>query len=190
MLLAMSMAIYAQKEVTKFLGIPVDGTKSAMIQKLKVKGFTYNATGDYLEGEFNGSQVNVFIVTNNNKVCRIMVADKSTVDEGDIKIRFNNLCRQFERNKKYGKTPFGDHMISDDEDISYEITVHNKQYQAMYFQKPEAEGLDEDSDEYKEKELDCFVNKSVWFTIGELYGKYYIAMFYDNEYNRAHGEDL
>lgn len=33
-------------------------------------------------------------------------------------------------------------------------------------------------------------NKLVWFRISELYGKYYISMFYDNEYNHADGEDL
>ena len=32
--------------------------------------------------------------------------------------------------------------------------------------------------------------KPVWFMISEHYGKYYITMFYDNEYNRANGEDL
>lgn len=40
MLFVFSTALYAQKDVTKFLGIPVDGTKTAMIQKLKAKGFT------------------------------------------------------------------------------------------------------------------------------------------------------
>ena len=28
------------------------------------------------------------------------------------------------------------------------------------------------------------------FRIEEFAGKYYIAMYYDNEYNRANGEDL
>lgn len=50
MLLVLTVATYAQKDVTKFLGIPIDGTRSAMIQKLKAKGFTYNSTYDYLEG--------------------------------------------------------------------------------------------------------------------------------------------
>ena len=40
MLLLLSISIYAQQNVTKFLGIPVDGSKTAMIQKLKEKGFT------------------------------------------------------------------------------------------------------------------------------------------------------
>ncbi len=51
LLCIMTMTMYAQqKDVTKFLGIPVDGTKSAMIQKLKAKGFTYDATKDVLRG--------------------------------------------------------------------------------------------------------------------------------------------
>lgn len=32
MLLLLSISIYAQQNVTKFLGIPVDGSKTAMIQ--------------------------------------------------------------------------------------------------------------------------------------------------------------
>ena len=35
-----------------------------------------------------------------------------------------------------------------------------------------------------------FTKKSVWFTIVGEAGKYYIAMYYDNEYNCANGEDL
>ena len=91
LLLLASATVYAQKEVTKFLGIPVDGYKSEMIQKLKAKGYKYNSTTDYLEGEFNGRDVEIAVVTNNNKVYRIFVADKYSVDETQIKIRFNNL---------------------------------------------------------------------------------------------------
>ena len=32
--------------------------------------------------------------------------------------------------------------------------------------------------------------KSVWFRIMNDGLRYYISMFYDNEYNRAQGEDL
>ena len=38
--------------------------------------------------------------------------------------------------------------------------------------------------------LDKATKKTVWFMISENYGRYYITMFYDNEYNRANGEDL
>lgn len=211
---------YAQKDVTKFLGIPVDGTKSAMIQKLKAKGFTYNERKDCLEGEFNGRDVEIYVVTNNNKVYRIMVKDKYGTDERQIKIRFNNLCRQFENNKKYSGAFIEDFIISDDEDISYEVIVNKKSYQAWFAQIPNSidgalDGLKEyaksqvtkeefDALSESEKEQlyellkkDYFAHlkemitmKIVWFTISEQYGNYYILIYYDNKQNQANGEDL
>ena len=52
---AVTLCANAQRDVTKFLGIPVDGSKSEMIQKLKAKGFK-SASHDknILEGTFNG----------------------------------------------------------------------------------------------------------------------------------------
>ena len=90
-ILACFSCVFAQGDVTKFLGIPVDGYKSEMIQKLKAKGYQYSAAQECFTGEFNGRDVNIFIGTNNNKVYRIMVADANYVSEGDIKIRFNTL---------------------------------------------------------------------------------------------------
>ncbi len=64
MMIAMmiSFSSFAQnKDVTKFLGIPVDGTKTEIKQKLIAKGFVPKKMGDleWLEGEFNGRNVNV-----------------------------------------------------------------------------------------------------------------------------------
>ena len=131
-MLTLSVAMYAQKDVTKFLGIPVDGTKNAMIQKLRAKGFTYNSVTGVLEGEFNGSQVQISVVTNRNKVYRIFIADKYTCDEGDIKIRFNNLCRQFENNGKY----IGDEnqTIPDDEKIDFVAARILKEHKAAFLE--------------------------------------------------------
>ena len=60
--------LLAQQDVTTFLGIPVDGTKPEMIAKLKEKGFVYSRHSDVLRGEFNGEDVEIHIVTDNNKV--------------------------------------------------------------------------------------------------------------------------
>lgn len=173
MLLLLSISIYAQQNVTKFLGIPVDGSKSAMIQKLKAKGFTYDAISGNLEGIFNGEKVYISILTNKNKVWRIAVTDQITRDEGQIKIRYNLLCQQFENNPKYFPLE-KKQELSDNEDISYEISTHQKQYQAVYLQLPR-EGAQ---------------NRIVWFTIIERYGDYRIVIYYDNEKNDSHGEDL
>lgn len=136
MLLISSLFVYAQQDVTKFLGIPVDGSKSEMIQKLKAKGYTSSPLDkDVLVGEFNGADVNIHVVTNNNKVYRIMICDVNNIDERAIQIRFNRLCEQFVNNSKYSSLPLEEYMIPDDEDISYEITVHKKRYEAVFYQK-------------------------------------------------------
>jgi len=219
-LLILPVALHAQKDVTEFLGIPVDGFKPEMIQKLKSKGFTNNPQNkDVLDGEFNGTNVNVFIATNNNKVCRIMVCDANSINEGNIKIRFNKLCQQFLNNKRYlPASPLTDYTLSDDEDISYGLSVKNKRYEAVFYQMPAdldndavakeiqpillskytKEQLSNPTEELKEDvrmTVFSYLSKkysknSVWFMISELYGKYYISMYYDNEYNRANGDDL
>ncbi len=130
--------MYAQKDVTQFLGIPVDGTKSEMIKKLKEKGFTQPPGEDYLEGEFNGYDVILFIVTNNNKVWRIMVSDVLSIGERDIQNRFNRLCYQFAENSKYtlhDADNVEDFIIPESENISYEMTVNKKRYEASFHQR-------------------------------------------------------
>lgn len=213
------LSVSAQKDVTKFLGIPVDGTKAEMIQKLKAKGFTSTSYDrDVLEGVFNGSNVNVHIVTNGNKVWRIMVTDAISQDETNIRIRFNKLCQQFESNSKYMSLN-NDQSISEDEDIAYNILVHKKRYEAAYYQQPEAmdtTAMQNDLanlllSKYSQEQLenptsaiqadiikittdyafDKISKKSVWFMISkDIYRKYSICMYYDNIYNQANGEDL
>lgn len=214
LLLVFSIAIYAQQDVTQFLGIPVDGSKTEMIRKLKTKGFRNDSyVEDCLVGKFNGIDVNVYIVTNNNKVCRIMVCDANSIDERSIQIRFNKLCEQFNNNPKYISLS-EDQTIPEEEDISYEIAINKKRYEAVFYQQPTTDSITIKKDvktflssKYteeqlknptKEIEFDTFkyiaekyyLPKSVWFMISSHTGKYYISMYYDNEYNQANGEDL
>ena len=186
-LLITSLVVDAQ-ELTKFLRIPVDGTKSAMIQKLKSKGYKYNNTINCLEGEFNGKEVEISVVTNNNKVYRIAIFDKYLCDEGEIKIRFNNLVNQFSNSDKYGSV-YDNQTIAENEDISYNMLVKNKRYQAIFNQRLEYSVNFEDINSI-DSALENLDNKSVWFMIAEHYGKYRILMFYDNGYNAPNGEDL
>ena len=187
-MIAISASVFAQKEVTQFMGIPVDGSPTEMIKKLKAKGFTTDEDAmqavkrglidldgpEVLTGRFNGEKVRVFLVVEQNKVRRIYLADKNTRDETQIKIRFNTLVRQFENNDKY--VYFYEQTIADDEDISYQMTVNKKRYEATFLQKGEDGTVDE--------------KRVVWFTIVQGSDGYKIAMFYDNEYNRADGSDL
>ena len=178
MFILSSISIYAQEDVTKFLGIPVDGFKQDMIKKLVDKGYIiFDEDMNCLVGEFNGENVYIYIVTNNNKVCRIVVADTNMRDEAQIKIRFNTLCQQFKNNPKYARTK--DYEIPENEDISYEMTVNKKEYHAIFYQRNKNGELTED-----------MFNRPVWFIIGHMGSKYNIVMYYDNECNKANGEDL
>lgn len=162
--LLFSAVLYAQKDVTEFLGIPVDGTKQQMIENLKAKGFVYDSQADVLSGEFNGEDVSISIQTQGNKVWRVVVIDKIPRDETQIKIRFNKLVSQFENNESYleyiapsfvlafkeGMIQRGflseeeapeifddflyDQTISDDENIGNGIMLEKKQYEAVFHQ--------------------------------------------------------
>lgn len=209
------VGLYAQRDVTEFLGIPVDGSKSEIVQKLKNKGFTVNSyQKDVLNGEFNGTNVQIFIATNGNKVRRIAVMDANPTSETNIKTRFNNLLQQFQNNKKYISTEnetILKYTIPEDEDISYELLVNKKSYQAVFFQKTKAyDSLIFKINALREKQTSkdtstdqlttlfanqmtelnkCFNNK-VWINLSERVGGFYITIFYDNVYNEANGEDL
>ncbi|MBR4644337.1 MAG: hypothetical protein IKO73_04180 [Bacteroidaceae bacterium] len=136
MLVLVSMTATAQRDVTKFLGIPVDGYKPEMKKKLMEKGFTYNSPYDYFEGKFDGRDVQLFITTNNNKVWRIMVYDKTPYDKEGIKIRYNQLCRQFLNSQDYVAANLigSNYLIFDGEDVCYEMSVYKKTYKASFFQ--------------------------------------------------------
>lgn len=203
--LLLSVSLFAQTEAPiKFLGIPVDGTKVAMIKALVEKGFEHDKSSgeDVLIGDFNGRKTHIFIHTNRNKVDRIYVAYADPVDVAQIKIDYNNLLRQFKDNEKYIELEEQE-PISDREDISYELTVHNKRYDATFWVKPpielmtqlgkETEGMDEDEAyEHVFNKLFDALTGQVWFTINEYHGfdRYYISIYYDNLQNRPNGEDL
>jgi hypothetical protein len=209
------LILFGQNDVTQFLGIPIDGTKSELIIKLKEKGFRtkLNAPG-VLEGEFNGTDVDLFIVTNNNKVRRLAVRNSIPMDESNAKTKFNKLINQFNKNSKYVPTSdsiLQKYYIPDDEDISDEILLNKKRYQASFYQKTAAydsieveyKSLLERSDLNEEhikklselgfSKFDNFMsslNKDVWLNLRHDLNGYFITIFYDNKYNEADGEDL
>ena len=162
-----------------------------------------NSGEDVLIGDFNGRKSHIYIVTNRNKVYRIMVAYADYVSEAQIKINYNNLLSQFKKSEKYVELDESG-SIPDDEDISYEILVHKKTYDSSFWVKPnftdeetaqiqkDVEAMDEeDALRYAmQKALDA-MNGQVWLRISEEgYDRYEICIYYDNLLNKANGEEL
>ena len=173
-LITIISSVQSNAQTLKFLGIPVDGRKSEVIALLKNKGFVYDSVNDCLSGKFNGVDSHIFVSENHGKVDRIMVAENTLVDEAQIIIHFNNLLYSFQNNEKYiGLSE--NQEISSNEDISYEMLVHNKVYTAHFILKRNEPG---------------FVTELVWFTIARYGSKYFICIYYDNLMNRPNGQDL
>ena len=156
-----------------------------MIKRLKDKGFKSSDVGDeMLKGEFNGRDVYLSVVTNNNKVYRIVINDAVYSNEINTIVRFNELCTQFQSNGKYMTN--NAEPIPTDEDISYEMSVNNVRYQASFYQLPTTSSSASVADGSYVPVFD----RSVWFFINEYMGQYGIVMYYDNLCNEANGEDL
>ena len=129
------------KDIIKFMGIPVDGSKFEVEQRLRTeKGFTYE-NNDYrragiLSGYFNGYRVNVVVSDYNGLVNRVTVF-LPNASETQVRIQYNKLFNQFKNNDKYIYQILDcSGELSEEEDISYEIAVHDKQYQNVFFYPP------------------------------------------------------
>ena len=212
LLFMLPLVVCGQKDVTKFLGIPVDGGKSEMISKLKEKGFKEIPYSDMLQGEFNGLEVYISIMTNKNKVWRICVTNVYGTNDINIKTIYNNLCYQFKENGKYADFDTYLYIIPDYEDISYEMSVNDKRYYAVFFQLPQdttehydklraylkTKYSDDEIFDYNDDvrsdavkfESDYLRERTVWFTIGEMDGEYRIQLYYENSFNAPNGQDL
>lgn len=114
----------------KFLGIPIDGPETQFAYKLRNKGFEYNPVKECYKGQFNGQDVDIYLHSNHGIMDRVYVAFPYK-SEGNIKVEFNSLIDQFDKSGKY--LPSGtNEVISNEEDISYEISVNSKRYQASF----------------------------------------------------------
>jgi len=155
------------KNAFPFLGIPIDGSKNFMIDQLITKGFELTQH-EYLEGQFNGESVRVYVHTYHDRVDRIAVIFEPS-PEMNLREQYNNLLSTFEKSKKY--KPIGKNLAIPDDDFFYWT---NKKYKSRF----EAISTGRES-----------MNGEVWFAIVEQ-GGYRVGLYYDNLKNRPHGEDL
>lgn len=170
------------QDVTKFLGIPVDGDPEAMRKKLIEKEFELSYDNDpfskkvLVGGVFNGEQVDIDILTNKGKVWSINVWNKYDYSKYEAITKFNSLVRQFDAKGNYTRREYSvdTYYIPDDvDDVDFDGNVEKQNYKAVYYQENSK-------------------MKKVWFNIRKTsYGGYYILIHYENLYNEPKdGEDL
>ncbi|MDE6431158.1 MAG: hypothetical protein K2K65_08315, partial [Duncaniella sp.] len=88
----LAYSVYAKEDVIEFLGIPVDGSKTEVMNQIKAKGFNLMELGNMkvLNGRFNDTDVYINAQTNGDKVYRLVILDAQPMSESMIKIRYNN----------------------------------------------------------------------------------------------------
>lgn len=142
MQLMLTAPMFAQKDVIKFYGIPVDGDKSEVIAQLKAMGLeSLPEDEDAVTGTFNDELVYITTVTNSkNKVWRIVLMDATGLDEADIKTRFNTIYNSHTAAEEtYINTldPGSWFGIPDDVDVSDEILLKNRSIESYFYQLPD-----------------------------------------------------
>ena len=172
-------ALAQNDNVLKFLGIPMSINEYTMRMKLQQKGFKYDSQNGCLSGRFNGLDSFIYLSENKGSVDRVMVADASPIDKKQIRSQYNTLLGQFQKNSKYFEID-ENLPIPNNEDISYQMNVNNKAYEAYFYLRA------------KDGSEPSFENLTgmVWFTIREFESEFYICIYYDNIPARPNGEDL
>lgn len=164
------------RDVTTFMGIPVDGEPQDVEAKLIAKGFTPAediGTG-FFYGEYEGEKVIVCVASNDGVVARIGVTDAVTRLEPEIKARFNALVKRYEADEGYVSFEGDNRLIDEKENVADELCNNGKVYEADFYQRPAAGNAERETVE----------KKFVWFKICENGGYFYIVTYFDNEYNR------
>ena len=167
-----ALAQTSSEGTLKFLGIPVDGSSKHMIERLKERGFD-DHLGDYLEGQFNGEPVRVYVHTYRNRVDRIIV-EFEHIPEMNLNEQYNHFLSLLTENEKY--RPMGTYsLIPIEENCETEILLKKKDYKARFSYVSHNESEESDGE--------------VWLSILNRRG-YRVCLYYDNLMNRPQGEDL
>ena len=140
-----------KKDITQFMGIPIEGTRQEMMDKLQNIGFIASSSDSDLQGYFNGQWVDVYLGVHKGQVWRVDVLETQTYDENDIKHRYNQVLNQFKDSPKYQYNECDATEISYDEDIMAYL-IDGWGCVATFFQKPQEVKEDADPKATEEEE--------------------------------------
>ncbi len=219
-LLFLAVPGLAQRQVTTFQGVPVDGTREEMAGKLAERGFVpaQGAQG-VLRGPFMGGEVDLDIEEAGGRVWRVTLRDVAPGDPSLARERFNALCSRFASDSAYYEGGRA-HPIPDGEDIARGME-DGKVYSAGFHQLPEGvspgdfiagvteralvecgkiftleeilAGGEEVATAMRRlalEQLEDLFNRSAWLVIERDADGYRVVTRFDNGYNSPTGADI
>lgn len=168
----LAASLSAQGNITSFLGIPVNGTKAEVTQKLIEQGAVKVKDGLLISG-IDQMAFLIRIKTHKGKVYRISLIDtKGTKDVKTALDRYNSLIDSYRGNTcGYTEYEHNSFVIFNDE-ATAERHIHEGDYYAEFFQVADPQ----------------LYNRKVGFTITDEFGDYRIERIYDNIYNMPEGK--
>ena len=168
----LTASLSAQGNITSFLGIPVNGTKAEVTQRLIEQGAVKVKDGLQISG-IDQMPFLVRIKTHKGKVYSIsLVETKGTKDVKTAVARFNSLIDSYRENTcEYTEYEYNSFVVINDE-TSTERHIHEGDYYAEFFQVADPQ----------------LYNRKVGFTITDEFGDYRIERIYDNIYNMPEGK--
>ena len=139
-----SVMALAQSDVTKFLGIPVDGSVDTMARKLEAKGFKREypydeSRSNFFIGKYDGDNNAEIILFSNRDgiVYQIRVVKEEKIFNANLaKYKYNSLIRRF--NEKWTYYNLYGSEIPEEEDIAEKFREGESSYSAFFIQLPDS----------------------------------------------------
>ena len=131
LLMFLALTSYAQ-DVIDFMGIPIDGSVSEMMAKLKEKGFRKMERNGIWEGFLDGVPVQLTVRLSKDKVYEIDIRYDVEDDNAQIVQCINGLVSKFKDNPKYKEVQSD--MITEDDLAESKLKKEYLGYYAYFTQ--------------------------------------------------------
>lgn len=154
------------QDIISFPGIRTGCGREETVLHLMSQGFTPKEHGRtfYLEGKIDGRKMNVYVVTAEDRVSRIVASEARTTSAARARKRFNDLVRTFDGSDEYSAATGAVQTIPENEAIERLMAEKGVIYQAAFSKAANGAGNAE----------------TAWFTLNEYKGGYYIMIYFEN----------
>lgn len=162
-----TLTVSAHQSITTFMGIPVKGSEKAMRTKLKAKGFE-ESDKNILKGMLEGKEHFLFINTNNNSVCQLVLVEEESINNANAAVdKFNSLLEEYRNDEKRYTEYKYNYPIPDRDEYTNKGYIAGGCYYAEFFQVCNPQNY----------------SRRISLRISDEYSGYRIVKTYDNVYN-------
>ena len=129
MMTMLALTTQAQQSITEFMGIPVDGSKTSLIKKLKNKGVVN------MQCIMDNIDYNIKIYDHKGKVYRISLIEKKGTDDPCVAVKkYNDLVTRYKNDTRDYTEYESNDLIREANSQRYKRFISEGFYYAEFFQ--------------------------------------------------------